>query len=158
MTARSRARHADQDTSLWAAVRAGEPMQRIAMVREGVPAVTVEQAADRLGLTKEKLYDSIGVARATVDRKIREARRLSADESERVIGVLRLIIQVEQMMRESGAPDVPDDYDPVRWLGEWLDEPNDALGGELPIALLDTADGRDLVGRLLGSMQAGSYW
>ncbi len=135
-----------------------DAIARIALVRQGIPAARVEEVAARLGLSKEKLYSAIGVARATVDRKIREGRLLSADESERLLGVMRLIGQVERMMEESGDPDAPPEYDPVRWLGEWLDDPNPALGGERPAALLDTADGRELVSNLLGSMQSGAYW
>ena len=135
----------------------GDVMARIRLVRAGVPSRRVQEAADALGWSKEQLYSSLGIARATVDRKIREDRPLSADEGERVLGLLQLIQDVERMYEESGDPDVVD-FVPARWLGEWLAGPNPALGGECPAALLDTADGRTLVGRLLGAMQAGTYW
>lgn len=132
-------------------------MARIRLVRAGVPSRRVQELADALGWSKEQLYSSLGIARATVDRRIREDSPLSPDESERVLGLWQLVQDVERMYEESGDPDVVD-FDPARWLGEWLADPNPALGGERPAALLDTADGRTLVGRLLGAMQAGTYW
>lgn len=132
-------------------------MARIRLVRAGVSSRRVQELVDALGWSKEQLYSSLGIARATVDRKIREDRPLNADEGERVLGLLQLVQRVERMYEESGDPDVVD-FDPALWLGEWLADPNPALGGERPAALLDTADGRDLVGRLLGAMQAGTFW
>lgn len=45
-----------------------------------------------------------------------------------------------------------------RWLGTWLSTPAPALGGHAPLTLLETADGRRLVGDLLGSLESGAYW
>ena len=48
-------------------------------------------------------------------------------------------------------------FDAAGWLAAWLDEPVPALGGRRPGELLDTAEGRALVSRLLMQMQAGTY-
>lgn len=134
-------------------------MARIRLVRAGVPSRRVQDVANALGWSKERLYDALGVARATVDRKIREDRPLTPSEGERLLGLAQLIRHAARLYEESGDPDVrPPAFDAARWLGEWLAEPNAALGGERPAALLDTADGRELVGRLLEAMRAGTYW
>lgn len=131
---------------------------RIKLVREGVPSQTVQDAAAALGWSKEKLYDALGIARATVDRKIRRDRLLSPSESERVLGLVQMLRHAIRMYQESGNPDAAPGFDPARWLGAWLDDPNPALGRERPAAFLDTAEGRGLVDRLLEAMRAGTYW
>ena len=40
---------------------------------------------------------------------------------------------------------------------QWLEEINPALGGKAPGEFLDTADGRELVSRLIAQMQSGAY-
>lgn len=96
----------------------------------------------------------IGVARATVDRKVRQQKRLSPEETERVLGVATLVGQVERMVQESGTPD---GFDAAVWTAAWLDRPHPALGGARPATLMDTAEGRTLVSRVIAQMQSGAY-
>lgn len=137
---------------------AQDPMQQIALVREGVPAALVGALADALALSKEKLYAGTGLKRATIDAKMRAGAYLAPDESERLLGLARLVGRVQVLWRESGDHELAPDFAPAVWLGRWLDDPNPALGGERPLALLDTATGREVVDRLLLAMQAGAYW
>lgn len=137
-----------------ASLHALDAMERIDMVRAGVPAAVLEVIAAEMAITKEKLYSSIGVARATVERKIRARQRLNPDESERVLGIARLVGQVDQMVRESG---LPAGFHAARWLGAWLDRPLPALGGTRPGTLMDTSDGRRIVAGILSQMQSGAY-
>lgn len=65
-----------------------------------------------------------------------------------------LIDQVKRMVAESGNPQ---GFDAAKWLGEWLDQPNSALGGEMPSMYLGTAAGQEIVSRLLAQMQSGAY-
>jgi putative toxin-antitoxin system antitoxin component (TIGR02293 family) len=157
---RSRARH----STLWsdllsgrtplAALYAYDPMERIALVREGVPAELVPVVAEEMAITRDRLYRTIGVPRATMDRKIRARQRLNPDESERLLGVARLVGQAEQMVRESGNPE---GFDAARWVAAWLETPLGALGGNRPAALMDTAEGRRLVSDLLAQLQSAAY-
>ena len=131
-----------------------EPIERIGLVQQGVPANVVNLIADDMQISKEKLYATVGVARATIDRKLRERKLLSPDESERVLGMARLVGQVDTMVRESGRPA---QFDAAQWLAAWLDRPNAALGGKPPAQLMSTVDGRAMVSTVIGQMQAGSY-
>lgn len=135
---------------------AHEPMQRIALVRRGVPAVAVESLANTLGLSKEQLVKGLGLARATVNRKLSAGARLSTSDSERVVGLAQMLDRVEQSLVGSDA--VADGFEVGPWLGAWLAMPNAALGEERPLSLLDTAEGCTLVGDLLASMESGTYW
>ena len=149
------------DRLRWNAVResAGtyyraNPLDRIAIIRGRVPAAYVVSLTQSMQIPKERLYGTLNLARATVDRKIQKRQRLSQEESERILAVVRLIGQVDSMVQESGEPA---GFDAPRWIAEWLQSPHPALGGRTPGELLDTADGRGLVSDLLAQQQSGAY-
>jgi putative toxin-antitoxin system antitoxin component (TIGR02293 family) len=129
-------------------------MDRVEMVKLGIPAIYVETLANSMGLTKEKLYQTTGLARPTVDRKIRQRQRLNKDESESIIGLARLVGQVQSLVNESGNGK---GFDAAKWTASWLAQPLQALGGKRPAELMDTADGRSLVSRLIAQQQSGAY-
>ena len=149
------------DRFRWNAVRetAGayyraNPLDRIAIIRGRVPATYVVALAQSMQIPKERLYSTLNLARATVDRKIQKRQRLSQDESERILAVVRLIGQVDTIVQESGNPA---GFDAAKWVAEWLQRAHPALGGRTPGELLDTADGRGLVSDLLAQQQSGAY-
>lgn len=130
------------------------PVERIEMVREGLPAKVLSFLAEDMDVARERLYAWLGIARATANRKLRGDERLSQDESERALGMARLVGQVERIVADSG---VPTGFDAAKWTAQWLERPNRALGGRSPGQFLDTADGRALVSSLVGQMQSGAY-
>lgn len=129
-------------------------IERVEMVKAGLPASFLVFIAHRMSIPKERLYATIGVSRATVDRKVRAKKLLSQDESERALGLARLVAQVETIVKESGNPE---GFDAARWLAGWLEEPQPSLGGKRPADLMDTADGRGLVADLVARSQTGAY-
>lgn len=131
-----------------------DAIERIELVKEGVPASLLVLISEEMEISKEKLYSTIGLARATVNRKVREEQRLNPDESERVLGIARLVGQVDQIVRESGNPE---NFDAAKWVAAWLDQPQQALGGKRPAELMDTVDGRSIVSDLIARMQSGAY-
>lgn len=164
MGGRGAAARASKAERFWRGVLEGEAalaeleqwtmLERVELVRDGVPAELLTYLAEALGISREKLYQMIGLPRSTGDRKVREGHRLDADQGERVLGLARLVGQVERMVAESGDSE---DFDAAGWLAAWLDDPVPALGGRRPGELLDTAEGRALVSRLLMQMQSGAY-
>jgi putative toxin-antitoxin system antitoxin component (TIGR02293 family) len=129
-------------------------LERVQLIRQGVPASRLEKIVRRMHIPKERLYATLRLPRSTVDRKIRNNETLSAEHSERVIGLERLIGQVEAMVAQSGDPR---GFDPSRWIGEWLERPLPALGGAKPADFMDTMQGQELVARLLAQAQSGAY-
>ena len=129
-------------------------MDRVEIVKRGIPATYVETLSRSMAMPKETFYRTIGLARATIDRKVRHRQRLSADESERVIGLARLVGQAQQMVQESGGDH---EFDAPKWLTSWLSRQLGAIGGKRPGELMDTADGRLLVSDLLAQQQSGAY-
>ena len=131
------------------------PMERSQRVKQGVPAREVVTLADAMGLPRDQFMRVLGLARSTVERKIAARARLSEGESEKLVGLSRLIGQVDAMVRESGQ--APDDFDAARWFAAWMAQPVAALGGLCPQELLDTADGREALATLLLQSQSGVY-
>lgn len=131
-----------------------EPQDRVDIVKEGVPALFVVVISQLMSIPKDRLYSTIGVARATMNRKVRVRDVLNADESERVVGIARLVGQAESIVRESGNAK---GFDAAKWTAAWLEAPQSALGGKRPAELMDTAEGRGMVSDLLARMQTGAY-
>jgi putative toxin-antitoxin system antitoxin component (TIGR02293 family) len=129
-------------------------MDRAHLVKVGAPSRALTVIAKDMNIPRERFVSLIGVKRATANRKLKAHQGLSADESERVVGVAKLIGQVESIVKESGSLT---DFKPALWFSEWIVQPAPALGGEKPADLLDTADGREAVSRLLSQMQSGAY-
>ena len=78
----------------------------------------------------------------------------SDDDSERALGIARLVGLVEGMVKESGDPT---GFDAAQWVAQWLEEPMAALGGKRPADLMDTAEGQAIVSNLISRMQSGAY-
>ena len=89
-----------------------------------------------------------------MNRKSRDQKRLSSDESSRVIGMARLVGQVQAMVEESGDPE---GFDAAPWVAQWLEQPLPALGGRRPAELMDTPEGESLVSNLVARLQTGAY-
>ena len=130
-------------------------LERVRLVKQGVPARTVQEMSAAMGLPRDQLMRATGLARSTVERKIAARSRLSEGESEKLVGLSRLIGQVAAMVRESGQ--APKGFDAARWFAAWMAEPVAALGGLRPQELLDTADGREALATLLLQMRSGVY-
>ncbi|MEF8697941.1 MAG: antitoxin Xre-like helix-turn-helix domain-containing protein [Candidatus Accumulibacter sp. UW20] len=129
-------------------------MERVVVIREGLPALALVETGRAMGISNEKLYSILHLPRATATRKISTRSLLSPEASERVLGLYKLIGQVQVMVQESGNPE---GFNAAEWLAKWLDEPSPALGGQKPGDLLDTSEGQEIVSGVLSQMQSGAY-
>ncbi len=131
-----------------------DPMELVTLVKRGVTAESVQALAKLMSMSKERLADTLGLASATVNRKSRDQKPLSSDESSRVIGMARLVGQVQAIVEESGDPE---GFDAASWVSQWLEQPLPALGGRRPAELMDTPEGQNLVSNLVARLQTGAY-
>ena len=136
------------------AAHGSDPHERIALIRQGIPAATTSRLSARMGMSKELLLSSLGLSRATISRKEKDAGLLSKDESGRVLGVETLIGAVQAMVERSGDPA---GFDAARWLSDWLGKPLPALAGATPASYLDTFEGQKMVGDLLAMSESGAH-
>ncbi len=130
------------------------PSDRIGMIRRGMPAVQAKQIASDLNVEQKSFFQALNLKTATVNRKAARNDFLPADESERLLGVARLVGQLQAIVEESGEPE---GFDAPEWLSGWLREPLPAFGGARPISLLDTMEGQALVSDALARIQSGAY-
>lgn len=131
-----------------------DDLERIRMVRSGLPARIVQVFSDELDVSKEAVYALLGVTRATATRLSKTDKNLGSDATERAVFISGLVKAVEDMI--PGDVDAAS-FDASKWVARWLEEPQPALHGETPASFLDTADGRRLVRKLLGQMESGVY-
>ncbi len=129
-------------------------LERVTMIRKGVPASILVEMGRTMDISNDLLWTTLALPRSTVTRKIQKKEFLSAEQSERVLGLERLVGQVEEMVRQSGNTE---GFDAGRWVGEWLQRSLPALGGKKPAEFMDTMAGQDLISKLLAQSQSGAY-
>lgn len=130
------------------------PMERIDLIKSGISADGLIDLATSMHTTKDQLFRQLGLPRATVDRKVRNKQNLSQEQTERVVGLMKLVGQVKTMVEQSGEPE---GFDAALWVGQWLEQPNSALKGIAPAELMDTVEGQKVVANLLSMMQSAAY-
>ncbi len=130
------------------------PAERIRIIKEGIPAAKAKRMISDLRFEQGVLLEALNLKTATVNRKAAQGASLSPEESERVIGMAKLVGQLQAMVEDSGDPE---GFDAPGWLSQWLREPVPALGGARPVELLDTMEGQALVSQALRQMQSGAY-
>src|SRR5689334_2294756 len=91
--------------------------------RAGLPYTALEAVARRYEVPVPRLSLIIGIPARTLARRKKE-RRLSADESDRLVRVARVAAVADDVLE---TPKIA---------GEWLRAPNPTLGGAAPIDLL----------------------
>jgi len=133
------------------------PVTRIDLIRAGVNAADFKNFVSSLDIQQEKIFLMLDIATATVNRKASRNEALSREDSEKVVGMAKLIGQVETMLDESGDPEAMPGFDAARWLTGWMGQPVPALGGASPSQYMDTIEGQVMIARLLATMQTGAY-
>ncbi|RKK04407.1 DUF2384 domain-containing protein [Pseudoroseomonas wenyumeiae] len=131
-----------------------EPFERIGMIKHGLPAAEAKAILADLDIPQLAAMRALNIAPATINRKVKGEDRLSPAESERILGVARLVGQVQVIVEESGNSQ---GFDAAAWTSRWLTEPLPALGGVRPLDLMDTMEGQTLVSSTLAQLQSGAY-
>lgn len=126
-----------------------------AQARRGVPSSDLVLVSRAMGRPNEYLYRILNFPVATAKRKLKTGEKISPEQSERLIGLQRIIGHVETMMEESGVRGEP--FDAPSWVADWLDRPCPALGNKRPADLMDTRMGQEVIEGLLAQMQSGAY-
>ena len=110
----------------------------------GLPYAAFETVGKRYGIPLAHLARVIGLPARTLARRKAE-RRLSASESDRLVRVARIASSAEEVLetREKA--------------GRWLQKPNRALGGAMPIELLRSDLGAEQVATILVRIDHGVY-
>lgn len=128
---------------------------RIMTVRRGLPAKTIDVFTKGFGLANTEVYDLLGLSTTTGKRRAQDRKNLDSGASERALFIAGLVKTIEDMI-PAGAPQAKG-FDAPKWIAQWLEVKQPALGGQTPGSFLDTAEGRTIVENLLGQIESGAY-
>ena len=138
-------------------IAASSPSEKSTMVRKGLSTAFVKHMASDLAIEQSVLTDSMGIARSTFTRKAKNQEALSTAESAVVLGMARIVGEIERILAESGDPEQMKTFDVAEWVGTWLREPVPSLGGRPPLDFMDNTYGQETVLQLVGQMQSGAF-
>jgi putative toxin-antitoxin system antitoxin component (TIGR02293 family) len=130
-------------TSPVALAFAGDTADVIARMRSGTPARTIPRIASTLGISQDKLFELLDLPKSTVKGRISANGMLSSTEQDRVYRAEKALARAIQVLEDEEAART------------WLSRENRSLGGEIPLALLDTEPGYELVLDTLGQIEYG---
>ena len=130
------------------------PSERIDLIREGIPAESLVITGTDMGMPKERLLSFLHFPRSTINRRISRKEFLPPEFSERMIGLEKLIGQVEDIMADAEGVQ---DFNAAQWVAQWLELPLPALANAKPADYMDTIEGQALVAGLLTRIQTGAY-
>lgn len=118
------------------------PQQMIHLIRNGASAYAYAGVAEFLELSRSNLARVIGVSESTMERKIKSNSVLGPAESERLVRVVKVEAEAEQVFGSS------------ELAKQWLQKANRSLGAT-PLALLDTETGANEVRKVLTAIAYG---
>jgi putative toxin-antitoxin system antitoxin component (TIGR02293 family) len=114
------------------------------IILKGMPVEAFRYAVDSLEQPEKTVVEGIGISRTTLGRR-KQTGRLGVVDSERAVR-LGSVIALGRLALGSAAA-----------AGRWLLKPNAALGGEVPIRLLQTDIGARQVEAVLGRSLLGGF-
>jgi putative toxin-antitoxin system antitoxin component (TIGR02293 family) len=112
--------------------------------REELPYAALAAVAKRYRIPLATLARVIGLTEDTLTSRKKE-RRLRTDESDRLLRVARVATSAEDVLGAQAKA------------GRWLQTPNRALGGAVPLDLLNTDLGAEEIVTILDRIEHGGY-
>lgn len=111
-------------------------------IREGFPQKVVEGLMEGADLTIKELAAALDLSSRSLQRR-RSEGRLARHESDRIYRLARIVALAKASL---GGRDAAT---------RWLKRPNRALGGQAPLAVIDTELGARIVENVLGRIAFG---
>lgn len=115
------------------------------ITREGLPVQTFPFVAEGLAVDRKILAQIIGISDRTLSRRLASDARLSADESDRMMRLARVMAHAI------------DTFGTQEKAAHWMQTSNLVLEGQTPLSLLDTDAGVRQVDTILGRIDYGLY-
>jgi putative toxin-antitoxin system antitoxin component (TIGR02293 family) len=113
-------------------------------IRKGLPAATLASVSKSMDLSVAATVGALGLAQRTIARRLRDKQSLTAEESQRVMRLARVLAEATHVLGNRGKA------------RRWLQKPSRALG-ETPLSLLDTDIGANAVLQELGRIDHGVF-
>jgi len=131
--------------------------ERVKIEREGVPYIIVQSLIDNIGVSSSEFQAYVGIPKATFTKKMKDRAVFAGTPGQSVVGLMDLINKVDDMLAAENDNEAARNFDVEKWVGDWIQRPQPALGGMAPAQLMDTPSGRASVMRVLGAIQSGAY-
>lgn len=132
------------------------PMQIIELERSGVQGTLIKDMSRQMEMPSSRLFTILGIPKATAEKKAAAGELVKGSGGQAAVGMMRLLCMAQEIVANSTASQAQG-FDSAKWLGQWIERPQPALGGRKPADLIDTPTGVELVARLLGSLESGAY-
>lgn len=137
-------------------VHEATPVQMVEMERLGVAGTFITDLSKRMELPSSRVFAMLRIPPATAARKAASGAVVDGRAGLAAIGMIKLLGIAQDIVEDSTASEARD-FDTVKWLGQWIERPQPALGGKKPADYLDTPSGVEMVAQLLGALRSGAY-
>lgn len=137
-------------------VHEATPVEMVEMERLGVAGTFITDLSKRMELPSSRVFAMLRIPPATAARKSAPGAVVDGRAGLAAIGMIKLLGIAQDIVQDSTAPEAKD-FDTLRWLGQWIERSQPALGGHKPADYLDTPTGVEIVAQLLGAIRSGAY-
>lgn len=120
-----------------------DTMEVIRQIRRGLSGSTLGKVAEVYQLPQTEIYELLKISAKTGQRA--KNGILDVDKSDHVVQMIKVVVRANGIFKE---------YDRAM---TWLKSPCYSLGGEVPLSLLDTTEGIELVMDTLGRIEHGVF-
>ena len=121
-------------------------MERLHLVREGIPYQSIEVISHRLNKPVKSILNLVGMPQTTYNKKKSERSLLDSRDSELVLLISELIDFGNEVFNGE-----------TEKFKRWIKKPNLSLGGNTPESLLDTTTGILEVRNSLNRLEYGNF-
>lgn len=137
-------------------VASATPMEMVSAERVGVNSLFLKDVSKYMNVSAVRIFDIVGVPKATAEKKVAAQELIAGAGGQAALGLARLLAIANEIVANSTSPDA-DGFDAGKWLGQWIERSQPALGGKKPAELIGTPTGLAMVSRVLSSIESGAY-
>ncbi len=132
------------------------PIEIVEVERRGIDGIFLKDLSKHLDIPAVRIFDIVGIPKATAEKKVAAKEPIAGAGGQAALGLARLLAIAKGIVENSTAPEAKD-FDVAKWLGQWIERPQPALGGRKPADLIGTPTGLEMVARVLGAIESGAY-
>lgn len=137
-------------------VAGATPMEMIDVERHGVDGMFLKDLSKHMRIPAVRMFEIVGVPKATAEKKVAADEPIAGAGGQAALGLARLLAIAKKIVENSTAAEAKG-FDTAKWLGEWIELPQPALGGRKPADIIKTPTGLEMVARVLGAIESGAY-
>jgi hypothetical protein len=115
-------------------------------VIDGVSSQSIPDLVFDMGISQSSICKMLGLSPSTISRKVSAGQCLSTTEGELVLGIAKLIGQLQVMVEEYGDPE---GFNPATWLISWVQAPLPAIRDEKPAKYLRSINGQQFLSTMM---------